>query len=175
MLSRPSSGEYAAYYEKYVSLVSESDVLSVLDAQLGEVARVAGAVATGREHERYADGKWSIREVFGHLIDVERVFGYRAFCFSRGEAAALPSFDENAYVAQSGYDNRTVQDLLMEFTAIRSSNLAFLRHVSEDRSARVGTASGNPVTVRALAFMMAGHLRHHINGLRTSYGVTLAS
>jgi hypothetical protein len=171
MTSRPSQTEYAAYYSRYVALVPESDVLSALETQVAAIEEMVSSVSLERETYRYADGKWSIREVLGHLIDGERVFGYRAFCISRGELAPLPAFDENAYVAESHYNERTVSDLLAEFTFLRKSNYAFLCRLREADWKRLGTASSNPVSVRAFAYIMVGHVRHHINGLHGSYGV----
>jgi hypothetical protein len=175
MISRPSENEYASYYSRYISLVSGSDVLSVLETQLEDITRLVGSVTPERETYRYAPDKWSIRQVLGHLVDGERVFGYRAFCISRGESALLPKFDENAYVAESHYNERTLSGLLAEFTIIRKSNLAFLCQLTETDWKRMGTVSNNPVSVRALAFIMAGHVRHHYTLLHTSYDVSLGA
>jgi len=128
-------------------------------------------VPADREGHRYAEGKWSIRQVLGHLVDAERVFGYRAFCFSRGERAALPSFDENEYVRAARSDATPLGDLVDELALVRESNLVVLRRLEPLEWARVGAASGQPVTVRALAFIMAGHPRHHVHVLRERYGV----
>jgi hypothetical protein len=171
MTSRPSNAEYAAHFEQYVSLVSEQDILDVLKRQLLEFSRYSQAVAPDHEKFRYAPGKWSIRQVYGHLIDGERVFGYRAFCFGRGEKASLASFEENAYVAESRYDERPLSDLLAEFIVVRQANLHFLSWLSDEGWKRHGTAGDNLVSVRALAYIMAGHVRHHFNILRERYGV----
>ncbi|MCC6397242.1 MAG: DinB family protein [Bacteroidetes bacterium] len=172
MISRPTENEFAPFYLTYVSLVPETDILPVLEKQIPDLELIGRAVPSDRETFRYAPRKWSIREVFGHMIDAERVFAYRAFCISRGESAALPSFDENAYVASSLYNDQPLKALLAEFASTRTSNLAFLGRLAEQDWLRTGTASAKPVSVRALAFIMAGHVRHHINGLRTSYGVS---
>jgi hypothetical protein len=166
---RPNESEYAPFYAGYVALVPETDILAVLEGQLAEVRPVAGAFSPGRETLRYAEGKWSVRQVLGHLVDAERVFGYRAFCFSRGEAAALPSFDENQYVAAASSDRIPLGDLVDELALVRQANLAFLRRLGEAGWAKVGTASGKPVSVRALAWIMAGHPRHHLRILRERY------
>jgi hypothetical protein len=170
-LVRPESSEYAPFYAGYVARVPEDDIVSVLQKQADEIRDLARALPAAKETFRYADGKWSIREVLGHLIDGERVFGYRAFCFSRGEQAPLPSFDENQYVAAAAADTIPLADLASEFAGVRGSNLAFLRRLSAAEGARVGTASGKPITVRALAYIMAGHPRHHVAVLRERYGV----
>lgn len=171
MTSRPAEAEYAAYYAQYVALVPELDILTVLQRQPPEVATCMGAVSPEREKFRYAPEKWSIREVCGHLIDGERVFGHQAFCFSRWESAPLPSFEENAYVLHSRYRERPLADLLAEFLAVRKANLHFLGWLSDDDWARKGTVSDELVSVRALAFIMAGHVRHHMAVLRDQYGV----
>jgi len=170
-MERPGATEYAPFYAGYVALVPEAEILGALERQAGEFRALADAVPGGKERHRYAEGKWSVRQVMGHLVDGERVFGYRAFCFSRGESAALPSFDENAYVAAADTDEIPLRDLADEFALVRGSNLAFLRHLGEGEWRRVGTASGKPVSVRALAFIMAGHPRHHRNVLRERYGI----
>ena len=171
-MQRPSETEYAPFYAGYVALVPETDILAVLAGQLTEVRRVAASIAPDRETWRYAEGKWSFREVVGHLVDAERVFGYRAFCFSRGETAALPSFDENQYVVAATSDAIPLRELVEELALVRQSNQAFLRRLRDPEWTRVGTASGKPVTVRALAWIMAGHPRHHLNILRDRYGVS---
>jgi hypothetical protein len=171
LMPRPLETEYAPFFAGYVALVPEADILATLDDQLAEVRRVAASLAPDREAWRYAEGKWSVREVLGHLVDAERVFGYRAFCFSRGEMAALPSFDENQYVAAATSDEVPARELVEELALVRQSNLAFLRRLRDPEWARVGTASGKPVSVRALAWIMAGHPRHHLKVLRERYGV----
>jgi hypothetical protein len=171
-MPRPNETEYAPFYAGYVALVPETDVLAVLDGQVAEVRRFAASVSPDREALRYAEGKWSVREVFGHLVDAERVFGHRAFCFSRGETAALPSFDENQYVAAASSDSIPLLELVEELALVRRSNLAFLRRLQGPDWTRVGTASGKPVSVRALAWIMAGHPRHHQKVLREKYGIS---
>jgi hypothetical protein len=171
MTSRPPGTEYAPFFSGYVSLVPEPDVISVLENQPGELARMSSLVPAHRERFRYAEGKWTIREVSGHLIDAERVFGYRAFCISRGEEASLPGFDENEYVRHSRYDDQPLGDLQSEFAAVREANLMVLRRLDKGAWERLGTANNNPASVRALAFIMAGHVRHHFNVLRDRYGI----
>jgi hypothetical protein len=168
---RPRGDEYAPYFERYIALVPEVDPLPILVAQSGILAGVSGSLPASKEHFRYAEGKWTIREVFGHLIDAERVFGYRSFCISRGESAPLPAFNEDSYVERSGYDARSVAELVREFTLVRESNLAFLSALTPEQWLRAGTASGKTISVRALPFIMAGHVRHHLKILQERYGV----
>jgi len=170
-MERPKQDEYAPFYASYVSLVPETDALAVLAAQPAELQALAAKVPAEREQHRYAPGKWSLREVFGHLTDGERVFGYRAFCISRGDQASLPGFDEQSYIAGADYDQVRLGDLAADFAALRQSNLVVLRRLQAADWARGGTANGTPVTVRALAFIMAGHVRHHLGVLRARYGV----
>jgi hypothetical protein len=170
-MERPKETEYAPFYARYVGLVPEPEILEVLEAQAEEIRRLAAAVPPEREEHRYAPGKWSVRQVLGHVIDAERVFGHRAFCISRGEQAALPSFDENAYVASSPAGTVPVADLASEMAAVREANLLVLRRLGPGDGARTGVASGSPVSVRALAWIMAGHPRHHLRMLRERYGL----
>lgn len=169
---RPAPEEYAPFFAGYVGLVPETEVLPVLTAQAAEIRRIAASVPEGRETFRYAPGKWSVRELLGHVGDAERVFGYRAFCISRGETAALPGFDENGYVAESGYDERRLAELAEDFAALRGSNLAVLARLTPQRWSNVGIANGKRVSLRALAYIMAGHVRHHLGVLKARYGVT---
>lgn len=172
MTERPPQSEYAPFYAGYVALVPETDILTVLGGQVDAIRRLLAPVPAGKESYRYAEGKWSLRQVVGHLVDGERVFGYRAFCFSRGEQAALPSFDENQYVGAARADSIPLAELLEELALVRQGNLVVLRRLDARDWARVGTASGQPVSVRALAWIMAGHPRHHVNVLRERYGVS---
>jgi len=172
MTERPPETEYAPFYAGYVALVPETDILAVLEGQVAAIQRLLATVPAEKEAYRYAEGKWSLRQVVGHLVDGERVFGYRAFCLSRGEQAALPSFDENQYVGAARADSIPLAELLAELALVRQGNLVVLRRLDARDWTRVGTASGQPVSVRALAWIMAGHPRHHVNVLRERYGVS---
>lgn len=171
MILRPLDNEYASYYSNYISLIPESDISSVLLKQIEDVEQFILSVKPEQEIYRYAPEKWSIREVLGHVIDCERVFGYRSFCISRGEIAPLPAFDDIMYVAHSNYDERKLKDLNSEFALVRKSNLEFLCQLNNDQWIRLGTANNDPVSVRALAYIMAGHVRHHVNVLHAFYNV----
>ncbi len=170
-MDRPSKSEFAEYYQRYVERVTEGDIVGTMGSQTAELTRMLAGVSPERELYRYSEGKWSVREVLGHLIDAERVFGFRAFSFSRGEASPLPAFEENDYVARSRYAERTLADLLDEFAALRKANLACLRPLKDADWTRVGTASGKSVSVRALAYIMVGHVRHHMQVLTERYGI----
>jgi hypothetical protein len=171
MMQRPDPGEHHEAFAGYVSLVPESDVMSLMESQAAELSRHARSVPAERESFAYAPGKWSIREVVGHVIDAERVFGYRAFCIARGERQPLPGFEENDYAAISDAGTRELAALATEFAAVREANLACFRRLDDVAWQRVGNANGNPISVRALVFVMAGHLRHHLGVLRSRYAV----
>ena len=171
MMGQPLETEYAPYYRGYVGQVTEEEILPVLRSQLDALDVLLGRVTPERETFRYAEGKWSIREIIGHLIDGERVFGYRAFCIARGEQNNLPGFEQDDYMLTAPYDHIDLEDLLSEFRLVRMSNLAMLRNLDDEAWARIGTANANQVSVRALAFIMAGHARHHMGVLRERYGL----
>ncbi len=169
MIERPREGEFAEFYRGYVMEVADADVISVLERQQDELLRLAAEVSPERETHRYAPGKWSIREVVGHLTDGERVFGYRAYCIARGEQGPLPGFDEDRYVADGDSDRQPLLRLAEEFVAARAANLTTFRRLDETALARLGNANGRPISVRALAFIMAGHVRHHLEVVRERY------
>jgi hypothetical protein len=171
MIERPMEGEHNPYYSKYISLVTEGDVLGLLERQPAELKTLAAGLSGDRETYRYAPGKWSVRQVIGHMTDAERVFGYRAFRISRGDATPLAGFDENLYVDRSPYDAVAAKQLAEEFAFVRAANVAFLRQLDASRWPLKGTANNNPISVRALAYIMGGHVRHHLNGLRDNYGI----
>lgn len=165
----PAASEYAPFYAGYVARVPEADILTVLEAQRAELRAVASSIPSDRERYAYAAGKWTIRDMFGHLGDAERVFGYRAFCIGRGESAALPGFDENEYVARAGFGDCPLADLASELVQLRETNLATFRRLDPAGWTRTGTANGTPVSMRAIAYIMAGHVRHHLAVLTERY------
>jgi uncharacterized damage-inducible protein DinB len=140
-----------------------------MERQMEETAAFLGQLGEARGDHRYAPGKWSIKEVIGHLADGERVFAYRALRFARGDQTPLASFDENAWVPQAGCDRRTLADLAAEFRAVRVATLALARSLTDEAAARTGVASGKTVSVRALIYMIAGHELHHLAILRERY------
>jgi hypothetical protein len=174
MMTRPEATEYALFYAGYIARVPEGSILEVLERQPAEVRRALAAVPGERETYRYAPDKWSIREVLGHIGDAERIFGYRALRIGRGDETPLPGFDEKPFVAASGADARPLADLLDEFATVRAVNLIVLRHLPEAAWGNWGTANDKPVTTRAVAYTMAGHVLHHMAVLRERYGVGAA-
>jgi hypothetical protein len=167
--ARPDPSEYAPFYAGYVAKVPEDDLLVMLEAQVGEFFQSLNPITDAKGTFAYAPGKWTIKEVLLHVVDAERVFSYRALRIARGDETPLPGFDEKAWVPQSGANDRTVADLLGEFRAVRTATVALLRHLPADAVTRRGVASGNGVTVRALAWILAGHPMHHLGILRERY------
>ena len=167
----PDPTEYAAYYGRYVSLVPPGDVLAQLQQQLNEATALLADISEEKAGFRYAPGKWSIRDVMGHVCDGERVFGYRALVFSRGDAAPLPSFEQDDYAKASVASLATtpLANLATEFQTMRQSHILMFRRLSPDDWLRKGMASGNVVSVRAMAHIMAGHVRHHLNVIQERY------
>ncbi len=166
--ARPRPDEYADFYGTYIDAV-DGPLLETLERDAGEWRTLLAAVPPARETHRYAPGKWSIREVVGHVIDAERMFSMRAMAFARGDRSHFPSFDENAYAAASGADRRTLADLAEELSAVRRCTLLLLGSFEEETWDRRGTASGYEFTVRSLAWIMAGHSRHHRGVLSERY------
>jgi hypothetical protein len=169
MTARPDPAEAAAYYFTYIDQVPDGDICTTLAAQSDQVLPELGAVSEERSLYRYADDKWSLREVLGHINDTERLFVMRAFWFARGFDTPLPSFDQHIAVSTAGSDRRTWQSHVDEFRAVRASTLSFFNNLPADAWTRRGTASGNPFSVRALAFLAAGHVAHHMAIVRDRY------
>ena len=169
---RPEPSEHNAYFKRYIDLVPEMDITAALETQLGVTSRVLRATGEERGSFRYAPGKWSIKEVVGHIGDGERVFGYRAMCIARGETTSLPNFDENTYAAQAGFDGWKLAELIDQLEQLRRSHILMLRNLPEKAWDRKGVASDSPATPRSLAYIRVGHERHHLNVLREKYSVT---
>lgn len=169
---RPAESEYAPFYAGYVSLVPEDDIVAALREQTAEITAIARGIPPERETFRYAPEKWSLRELFGHMVDAERVFGYRLFCISRGEEQPLPGFDEKSYVARSDYDGRPLPDIVEELVLVRDANLSIVERLDERTVHRAGVANGVSITVRALLFVLTGHVRHHLKVLEERYRST---
>jgi hypothetical protein len=167
--TRPDPTEYASFAEDYVSRVPEGNVLDVLENQIEETAALVRGLAPGMEDKRYAPEKWSIREIIGHLSDAERVFSQRAFRFSRCDPTPLPGFDENEYVNEAPFTRIPIQDLLAELVHLRQATLYLYRSLDDKALMRRGIANGVETSVRALAFVIAGHEHHHLEVLRGRY------
>lgn len=166
---RPEASEFADYYAPYIATVGDGPILESLQGQRRELASLLASVPPEKEGFRYAPGKWTVREVVGHVVDGERMFSARALAFARGDAGPLPSFDENLYAAESGADDRTLADLAAELDAVRHATLLLFGGLPSHAWSRGGVASGNDFTVRSLAWIICGHANHHMAILEDRY------
>lgn len=169
MIAIPDRTEAAEYYFTYIDDVPAGDILEILRAQSEETRTLLSSISDDRSLHRYAPDKWSIREVVSHVNDTERVFVFRALWFARGFDSPLPSFDQDVAVAGADADERSWSSHIDEFSAIRAATSAFFESVPAQTWDRRGIASGNPFSVRALAYITAGHVAHHSRVLRTLY------
>jgi hypothetical protein len=167
--SRPQATEYAAYYDRYISLVPDGDIVGTLNRQLEETLALIRGIPEARGDFRYAEGKWSIKELIGHVIDCERVFTYRALRFGRGDTTALSGFEQDDFVRGADFNKRSLSDLAQEYEYVRRATILLFAGLHASAWDRRGTANDNEVSVRGLAFIVAGHERHHIEILRTRY------
>lgn len=168
MTGRPEPGEYAEYYADYVSRAKESDIISALEKQIEEVTSVIRHIPDSKSKERM-DGKWSLREVIGHLCDAERVFAYRAYRFSRKDSTPLAGFEQDDYVREGDANHRSVVELLEEFSLLRRSTVATFRHITPEIAMRRGVANGQEISVRALLYVTVGHARRHVEIIKQRY------
>lgn len=172
---RPTSGTFNIHFAGYISLVTEPDLLAPLEAQIAAVEKGLRGLSPDQARARYAEGKWSVVEVLGHVVDAERVFGYRALATARGERASLPAFDENLYAGAASHATCPIAELVDEFAALRRSHVLMFRHFDAGAWDRLGVVAGHPNATRAWGFIMVGHLRHHANVLTERYGVPVAA
>jgi hypothetical protein len=168
-IARPQPGEYAPYYDRYISLVKGEDILDTLDQQ----RRQTMLLLSGRNDEdgdfRYASDKWSAKEVLGHVCDTERIFAYRALRISRADATPIEGYEQDDYVSNGPFEQRPLADLVEDFIAVRRATLSLLRNLDETAWSRHGIANKNEVSVRALAYIIAGHELHHRKILEEKY------
>ncbi len=168
-MPQPDLAAVPQWYHRYIQLVEEDDALSAVTANGDVGARFLEAISEEKWNHRYAEGKWSIKEMVQHLIDAERIFAYRALCIARGETVSLPGFDENTYAAASKADSRTKEELLAEFKTARQSTLQLFASFDEAQLSATGTANNNSISVNAIGFIIPGHLQHHLNVLEERY------
>ena len=168
---RPQSSEYAESYADYISKVPGNDALDFLQQQLDSAVNWFGSITESVGNTRYEPGKWSVKEVLGHIIDSERVFAYRALVFARGDRTPLPGFDQEPWAQHANYANVPLHDIAAEFEVVRRATIAQFRHLDSEAWNRRGTANSNEITVRAAAFIIGGHTQHHIDILRTRYRI----
>jgi len=168
---RPYDEEMEGYFLRYANLVQESDVLTVLKEAKKTSRKLMFSLSLSKWDYRYAEGKWSIREVWIHMIDTERIFAYRALRFGRGDQTPLPGFEQNDYLLSARAQERTIASIIHEYETVRDATITLFEYMPAEALDRIGTASGNKLSTRSLAFIIAGHERHHLNGLKGNYGV----
>jgi len=167
--ARPQPTEYAANYEKYVALVPGNDIVAILEAQRLQMAQLFAARSERDGNFRYAPDKWTVKEVLGHVTDTERIFAYRALRIARQDQTPLSGFEQDDYVRAGGFGEQSLADLAEEFGLVRSATVALFRPLGDEAWSRRGVANKNEVTVRALAFIIAGHELHHREVLNERY------
>jgi uncharacterized damage-inducible protein DinB len=166
---RPNAKDYNPYYETYIKEIEGDDILKILNEQHKKTQEVLNSFSELRGNYRYDDGKWTVKEVVGHLLDTERVFAYRALSIARGEKKSLPGFEQDDYVREGNFNARNLSDLNYEFRLSREANLLMFRSFSEEMLNRKGTANESPVTVRAILWIITGHEKHHVKILQERY------
>jgi hypothetical protein len=168
-IGKPEETEYVPYYGRYISLVPNVDILPQLNEQAQATLTLLRSIPEAQGGFRYAPGKWSIRELVGHLIDTERIFAYRALRFSRNDETPLPGYEQDDYVANASFDDYSLGELAQEFESVRRSTIFLFKHLTEDAWKRRGLANDSEASVRALAYIIAGHELHHMAILRDKY------
>lgn len=170
-LKRPTQDEYAHFYHKYLEALPEDDLTERMGLQVDALRLACAEMSEEQALHRYGEGKWSIKEVIGHVTDAERVFAYRLLCISRGDQTELPGFDENRYVAEAQFDRLPIARLVDDFAMVRVCTLSLMENLTDEMLDRRGTANGSEITVRALIHLIAAHANHHLTLLRERYGV----
>lgn len=165
----PSGSEYAHYYAGYVANVPKGNIIETLNSQMHEFYTFINSIPGDKAFHAYAEGKWTVKQVIGHIIETERVFAYRGLAFSRRDKNPLPSMEQNDYVKYANYNSRTISNLANEYLAVRISTIHLFQNMTKGMISLKGTASGVEFTVRSLPFIIAGHERHHINIIKEKY------
>jgi hypothetical protein len=168
-MNKPGPEEYVPFYNTYISKVGSGDIIKILEEQMHSTYELAKSITADKAAHAYAPGKWTIKEVWGHMADTERVMAYRALRFARNDSLDLQGFDQDDYMANSRFNERTLDDLTEEFKTLRQANLYLLKHLNAEEKQRGGLANGNYVTVNALLYIIAGHEHHHIGILKERY------
>jgi|SRR5271169_1043173 len=170
MISRPDRSEYADFYASYISKVPDGDLLNFLDLQPHEFDGLVNDLSDDQATQPPAPGKWTVKQVLGHLCDTERIHSYRILRFARGDKTELEGFEQDDYVAAANSNGRSTTELLVELKSIRGATLSLLESLTDAESKRTGVANGKAISVRALAYVIAGHAQHHLGLLRTQIG-----
>ncbi len=167
-MDKPKSNEYNEFYHGYISQVGDQEVFGFLERNVTEYVAYLKSQLDSRLSYRYALGKWTLAEVFGHISDVERVMAYRILRFSRNDKTEIPGFDQDHYI-ENGFFDRSLQSFITEIEALRSANLEMIKNLRDEQLSHTGIAGGNLFTVRALIYILAGHMSHHLNVLKQRY------
>jgi len=166
---KPKLGDYNIYYHRYISMIEDDDIIVVLEEQRKTSEKFLKTFTEKQGNYSYEAGKWTVKEVLGHLIDNERIMAYRALAFARGEKQSLPGYEQEDYVAESNFNKRSLDDLINEFKTVRESNINLFKSFDEEILNRSGTASESEVTVLSLIYIIAGHEKHHMKILKERY------
>jgi len=166
---RPNPGDYDPYFERYIKLIEGDDIIKILYEQNKITRELINSISDYKGNYRYSDGKWTIKEVIGHILDSERILAYRALSLARGEKKSLPGFDHEDYVREGNFNSRELLELCFEFKLLRESNLLQFKNFSEDMLCKKGFADEASVTVLALLYIIGGHEKHHLNVLEEKY------
>ena len=169
MITKPTDAEYPDFYSGYIALVPDGDVIKFLKKQKRMFIGLIDSIPEEQLLYRYEEGKWTIKQIVGHVIDTERIMAYRALVFSRGERQPIPGFNENEYVERASFNQKNIQDLIKEFAKLRESNLALIQNLNVDMMERKGNANDFFFSVRAIVYIIAGHVEHHINVIKSRY------
>ena len=168
-MKRPDLTQVSSFFHTYINLVTGDDLIQELQENKTLIGDFLASIPDDKWSFRYAEGKWSIKEMVQHLIDADRIFAYRALCIARGETISLPGFDENKYAAASQADRRTKESLLQELNVVQESTRLLFQSFNEEQLDRIGSANKNPIQVRAIGFISVGHMRHHKKVLQERY------
>jgi len=169
MNQKPMPNEYGSYYGNYINLVPEGEILQILTEQTDWIRSFFDGISEEKSLFRYAENKWNIREILGHILDTERIFAYRALRISRNDVTALPGFEQDDYVPFSNHNNITLKNLAEEFSLLRKANIKLFESFTNEMRERSGTASGNLFSVKSLVYVIAGHPLHHIKVIKEKY------
>ncbi|WNR42595.1 DinB family protein [Paenibacillus roseipurpureus] len=169
MLQRPGQDEYASFYTGYIQVVPEGDYVSILDEQEKALVAMFSSLQEEQALSGYAPGKWSLKEVLGHITDTERIMSYRLLRIARGDQTDLPGFDQDVFIAHSNFDGVALKDLIQDFQAVRQATRALLPTIADEAWTRFGTANTFRISARAIAFVIAGHAQHHLNVAEQKY------
>lgn len=168
-MRKPNPEEFVPYFGKYIDLVKGENPIKALENQIIAMQAFLSEIPEEKENFRYAEGKWTIKEIIGHLIDTERIFAYRALCIARRDLTSLPGYEENNYVAHGNFQKRSFYNLVHEYNLVRESNIALFKTFDEASLSQIGTANGGKISVRAIIFIIAGHELHHLSIIRERY------